>query len=51
MRTCTECNEKKELALFYKHRQSKGGYFTKCKECTKKKPKYIEEIIMNYIRL
>jgi len=34
MKTCTKCDEEKDLDEFYKNKLSKGGYNTKCKVCS-----------------
>ena len=35
MKVCTKCDEEKELIDFHKHKMSKDGYRTICKECRK----------------
>lgn len=32
-KTCTSCNEQKDLEYFYKHKAGKLGYKAQCKEC------------------
>jgi len=34
-KNCSECNKEKQLSEFGKHKQSKGGYYSKCKKCQK----------------
>lgn len=33
LKTCSSCGETKNLSLFYKHKGTKDGYYTKCKSC------------------
>lgn len=44
MKKCSICKKEKELKMFHKHKYSKDGYRSQCKECRKKESKeYYEE--------
>src|SRR3990167_4730194 len=36
IKQCFKCKRKKNINLFYKHKEMKDGYLGKCKKCTKK---------------
>ena len=50
MKVCTKCGEEKDYSEFHKHKTSKDGYRTICKECRKQADKLYYNENSSHIR-
>lgn len=52
MKICSKCKEEKSFSEFHKHKHSKDGYRSQCKECRKESDKryYIENNLSDKIK-
>lgn len=51
MKTCTSCNQQKELADFYRGANYTDGYFFECKSCAKQRMKARYQRVSNKVSI